>query len=149
VGVTSGAGTVTGNVSLTVDSTTTSKALSSGSATFTSSDNSALASPSAGDHVLSASYAAQGNFAASGPTVGNLHVNQASTTTAITSAATVIYPANGSVTVTVTSAAGAVTGNVSLTVDSTTTSKALSSGSATFTSSENSALTSPGPAVTR
>ena len=80
VTVTSSAGMVTGNVSLTVDSTTTSKALSSGSATFTSADNTALASPSAGNHNLSASYAAQGNFAASGPATGTLQVNKAQVT---------------------------------------------------------------------
>ncbi|HSE84647.1 MAG TPA: kelch repeat-containing protein [Candidatus Binatia bacterium] len=84
VTVSSAAGTVTGNVSLSVDGgTTISKALSSGSATFASTDIAALASPSAGDHSLSANYAAQGNFAASSAT-GNLHVNQASSTTVVT-----------------------------------------------------------------
>jgi len=66
------------------------KALSSGSATFTNTDIAALTSPSAGDHVLSASYAAQGNFAASSAT-GNLHVDQAPSITTVNCPASVIY----------------------------------------------------------
>src|SRR5439155_4641244 len=99
-------------------------------------------SPSAGDHSLSASYAEQGNFAASG-SPGTLHVNAAATTTAI-SAPTITYNANGSVTVTVTSTAGTVPGNVSLSVDGgAAVSKVLASGSASFTNSDIAALTSP------
>jgi len=100
VTVSSAAGTPTGNATLTVDggAPLTQALNGSGVATFT------ITSPSAGDHSLSASYAAQGNFAASGPASGTLHVNPAGTTTAI-SAPTVTYNANGSVTVTVTSAA--------------------------------------------
>lgn len=92
VSVSSGAGTPTGNVSLSVDGgTAVSKALSSGSATFTSTDIAALASPNAGNHSLSASYAAQGAFAASSAT-GTLAVSKASSTTTVTcSASTVIY----------------------------------------------------------
>ncbi len=86
VTVSSTSGTVTGNVFLTVDSTTTSKALTSGSATFGAVDNSALTKPSAGDHSLSASYAAQGNFAASGPAIGTLHVNSEAITATLTAA---------------------------------------------------------------
>src|SRR5439155_24893116 len=95
-----------------------------------------------GDHSLNANYPAQGNFAASSAT-GTLHVNPAATTTAI-SAPTVTYNANGSVTVTVASAAGTVLGNVSLSVDGgVAVSKALASGSASFTNSDIAALTSP------
>src|SRR5439155_1488262 len=145
VSMTSTAGTVTGNVSLSVDGgTAASKALSSGSATFSNTDIPALASPSAGDHTLSASYAAQGNFGA-GSATGTLHVNPAATTASI-SAPTITYNANGSVTVSMTSTAGTVTGNVSLSVDGgTAASKALSSGSATFSNTDIPALTSPSP----
>jgi hypothetical protein len=80
VTVTATAGTV--NVSLSVvGGAAVSKSLSSGSATFTNTDVAGLTSPSAGDHSLSSSNAAQGYFAASGPTLGTLHVNPASTTT--------------------------------------------------------------------
>ena len=69
VTVTSTAGTPTGTEMPAVDGgTPVSKALSSGSATFTNTDIAALTSPSAGDHTLSASYAAQGTFAASSAT---------------------------------------------------------------------------------
>jgi N-acetylneuraminic acid mutarotase len=68
------AGTPTGNVTLSVDGgAATSQALVSGSTTFT------IPTPNAGDHSLSASYAAQGNFNASSNT-GTLHVNQAQAT---------------------------------------------------------------------
>jgi hypothetical protein len=71
VTVTSAFGTVTGNVSLSVDGgIPILQALTGGSTTFT------LTSPSAADHSLSASYAAQGNFAASSA-LGTLHVNPA------------------------------------------------------------------------
>ena len=84
VTISSAAGTPTGNVTLAVDGgNPVSKALFGGSATFTSTDIAALTSPNAGDHSLSASYAAQGNFASSSAT-GNLHVNQASSTTTVT-----------------------------------------------------------------
>jgi hypothetical protein len=77
-------GMPTGNVTLAVDGgIPVSKALSGGTATFTSTDIAALTSPNAGDHTLSASYAAQGNFAASSAT-GNLHVDRASSTTTVT-----------------------------------------------------------------
>jgi len=70
VSVTSGAGTVTGNVSLTVDGgSAVTQALASGSTIFT------LSGLSAGSHNLSASYAAQGSFAA-GSTTGTLTVNK-------------------------------------------------------------------------
>ena len=70
VTVTSASGTLAGNLlSLTVDSgTPTSAALSNGSAVFT------INGLNAGDHSLTASYAAHGNFAASSST-GTLHVN--------------------------------------------------------------------------
>ena len=81
VTVTSLGGTVTGNVSLTVDGTTTyTQALASGSAIFTITTG-----LSVGPNSLSASYAAQNGFGASSMT-GSLQVNQAgSTTTAIKS----------------------------------------------------------------
>ena len=131
VTVSSTAGTPTGNVQLSVDgATATSLALTDGSATFT------LNSPSAGSHALSATYAAQGNFAAS-TTTGTLQVDQASTSSSI-SAPEITYNSDGSVTVTVSSTAGTPTGNVQLSVDGgTATSLALTDGSATFT------LTSP------
>ena len=82
--VSSAVGTPTGNVTLSVDGgTPVSKVLSGGSAIFTSTDITALTSPNAGDHSLSASYSTQGNFAASAAT-GNLHVNKASSTTTVT-----------------------------------------------------------------
>ena len=130
VTVSSTAGTPMGNATLIVDGgTPLTQALNgSGVATFT------LTSPSAGIHTLSASYAAQGNFAASGPTPGTLTVNAAATTTSI-SAPTVTYPANGVVTVTVSSTAGTPTGNATLIVDGgTPLTQALNgSGVATFT----------------
>src|SRR5439155_13730587 len=65
VTVSSGAGTPTGNVTLSVDGgTAVSKALASGSASFTNTDIAALTSPSAGDHSLNASYARQGEHTA-------------------------------------------------------------------------------------
>ena len=77
VTVNSTAGTVLGNVTLTVDGgAPLTGALSGGSATFT------LLQPNAGDHALVASFAAQGNFAASSAT-GNLHVNKAPTATTL------------------------------------------------------------------
>src|SRR5713101_7199015 len=141
--VNAAAGTPTENVPLAVDGgVAVSKALSSGSATFTNTDIAALGSPSAGNHPLSASYAAQGNFDTSTAS-GTLHVNRATTTAAI-SAPTITYNANGSVTVTVSSTAGTPTGNVTLAVDGgVAVSKALSSGSATFTNTDIAALASP------
>src|SRR5206468_2480455 len=61
--VNSGAGTPSGTVSLSVDgAAATTATLSGGQASFT------VASPAAGDHSLSAGYAAQGNFAGSSST---------------------------------------------------------------------------------
>jgi len=73
VTVSSSVGTPTGNVSLTVDGGPPLAAPLNGSgvATFT------ITAPSAGIHSLSASYAAQVNFAASGPAAGALTVYQA------------------------------------------------------------------------
>ena len=71
VKVTSPVGTPTGNVTLSVDAAVPiTQALVGGSAVFT------LTSPAAGDHSLVASYAAQGNFAASSATA-SLHVDPA------------------------------------------------------------------------
>jgi hypothetical protein len=126
--VSSGAGTPTGTVSLSVDGAAPlSGALdAAGTATFT------LAGLAAGSHSLSASYAAQSNFAASSAS-GSLTVNPAATTTAINAPA-VIFPSNGVVTVTVSSAAGVPGGNVSLSVDGgAPITQALAGGSSTFT----------------
>src|SRR5262249_10257806 len=71
VTVASAAGTPTGNVKLTVDNAPPlSAALNNGTALFM------IPSPKAGDHPLTASYAAQGNFAAS-LAAGSLHVDKA------------------------------------------------------------------------
>ena len=104
-------------MSLTVDNgSPVSKALSAVDATHSSATFN-VGVLNAGDHPLSASYAAQGNFASSTAT-GTLHVNQAATTTSI-SAPTVSYNPNGIVTVTVSAANGVPTpsGTVSLVVD--------------------------------
>ena len=127
VTVSSATGTPTGNVSLTIDGgTAVVQELTGGSTTFT------IPSPSAGSHTLNAAYAAQGAFGASSAS-GTLIVNQASTTTTITAPA-VTYGANGIVTVTVSSATGTPTGNVSLTIDGgTAVVQVLTGGSTTYT----------------
>jgi hypothetical protein len=80
VTVTSAQGTLNGNVSLTVDNgAPASQTLSGGSTTFTS------AGLAGGSHGLSATYAAQGNFAASSAT-GSLQVNQAQPSVSFTGA---------------------------------------------------------------
>jgi sugar lactone lactonase YvrE len=77
VSVSSGQGTVTGSVSLTVDNgSPLIQPLSSGSTTFS------VSGLGAGSHNLSASYAAQGNFGASSAS-GMLQVNQAIPTISI------------------------------------------------------------------
>lgn len=127
VTVSSAAGTPGGNVSLSVDGgAASSQALAGGSAVFT------IASPAAGSHTLNASYAAQGNFGASTGS-GTLTVNPAATGMTI-SAPAISFGANGFVTVSVTSAAGIVTGNVSLVVDGALpVIQPLANGSTTFT----------------
>src|SRR5262249_36863731 len=111
-------------------------------ATFTSTDIPALTSPTAGDHSLSASYAAQGNFAASTKT-GTLHVNPAATTTYF-NAPTHTYNPNTTVTVRRTSTARTVTGKLSLSAPGPPLSPyAPRCRSATFTSTDIPALTSP------
>jgi hypothetical protein len=123
-----GVPTVTGNVTLSVDGGPSQSAAlnASGQATFT------LTSPSAGSHALSASYAAQGNYAA-GAASGSLTVNQAATTLTL-SAPTITYNANAAVTLTVRSTAGTPIGNVSLSVDGgAALTQTLNNGSATFT----------------
>ncbi|MBI5216620.1 MAG: Ig-like domain repeat protein [Ignavibacteriae bacterium] len=127
VTVSSGVGTPTGNVSLSVDGgSAMTQSLVNGSTTFT------LTSPSAGDHSLSTTFSAQGNYDASSAS-GTLHVNRAPTTVSI-NAPTITYNANGSVTVTMTSASGTVLGDVSLSVDGgAATTQTLSNGSTTFT----------------
>jgi len=77
VTVTSTSGTVVGSVSLTVDGgAAVTQALTGGTTVFM------VTGPNAGDHALAATYAAQGNFAASSAT-GNLHVNPAPTSTTL------------------------------------------------------------------
>ena len=127
VTVSSAAGTPTGDVSLSVDGgAATTQGLINGSTTYT------IPSPSAGSHTLSAAYAAQGNFGASSAS-GTLGVGVGATTMTL-SAPGVTYNANGIVTVTVSSAAGTPTGNVSLNVDGgTTVVQDLTGGSTAFT----------------
>jgi FtsP/CotA-like multicopper oxidase with cupredoxin domain len=80
VTVTSAGGTVTGNVTLSVDGgAPISQALAGGSTIFT------LTTPAVGTHTLAASYLAQGIFAASSAT-GTLVVNQAPLTITASSA---------------------------------------------------------------
>ena len=91
VTVSSGSGTPTGNVTLSVDGgSAVSQSLTTGSATFTDSIVPALVSPSAGDHTLSASYAAQNGFEPSSAT-GTLHVDQAASTTVVSCPTNVTY----------------------------------------------------------
>jgi uncharacterized delta-60 repeat protein len=74
-------GTPIGNVSLTVDSgSPITQALVNGSSTFT------VSGLSAGDHALSATYAAQGYYAASTAT-GSIHVNPTRPTLSVTPSA--------------------------------------------------------------
>ncbi|MCU1296130.1 MAG: Kelch motif [Acidobacteriaceae bacterium] len=93
-----------------------------------------------GTYTIQYSYPGDKNFSAPtpNPNVSNsLTINAAATTTSI-SAPTVTFPANGSVTVTVSSTGLTPTGNVSLTVDGgNPISQALSNGAAVFS------LTSP------
>src|SRR5207253_5313407 len=99
-----------GNVVLTVDSTRLGpQALVGGSTVFS------LTTPSAGDHNLTAAYAAQGNFGGSSAS-GLLHVNAAPTTTNVVPA-NVTFPRNAPVIVTVASVAGVPSGAVTLSVD--------------------------------
>jgi hypothetical protein len=130
--VTSSAGVPGGTVTLRVDGATPqSQPLSNGAAVFT------MPGPGAGPHALHATYAAQGNFAASSADA-TLNVNQAPTTVTI-AAPMVTYNANGIVTLTVgTSGAPTPAGYVTLSVDGGVAQSAtLSGGTATFT------LTSP------
>ncbi len=134
--VSSAAGTPSGNVSLSVDGGTAQTAAldGNGHATFP------ITSPSAGSHTLSASYAAQGNFAASSAS-GSLSVNPAPTSVGI-NAPQITYNADGTVIVAVSAASGVptLTGSITLTVDGDSAdaqTQALSEGQATFT------LTSP------
>jgi CSLREA domain-containing protein len=95
VTVASAAGTPAGNVSLTVDGgSTLLQPLVNGSSTF------AISGLAAGDHSLSASYAAQGGYAPS-TISGSIHVNQATPTVAVSDAGGGYnggpYPANATV----------------------------------------------------
>jgi len=83
VSVTSGSSTPTGEISLSVDGgTAVSRTLVAGSYTFTSTDIPALATPNAGGHSLSASYAGAAGFVASSA-IGTLPVNRAPTVTTV------------------------------------------------------------------
>ena len=127
VSVTSGAGTPAGQVDLNVDGFDEGlQTLSGGSFTY------AIGGLNAGSRNLTASYAAQGNFASSSIT-GTLRVNPAATSTGII-APTITSDINGSITVTVGSGAGTPTGNVDLKVDGADKGpQSLSGGSATYT----------------
>jgi hypothetical protein len=128
VTVTVAAGTTvpTGSVSLTVDGgAATTQSLVGGSATFT------LTSPSAGTHLLSATYTPTGSFSGSSA-AGSLIVAAAPTSITIDAPA-VTSPASGVVTVTVSSAAGTPTGSVQLTGPGGAFVQPLVNGSATFT----------------
>ena len=92
--VTSGAGTVTGNVTLTVDGgAPLSQALNGGAAVFT------LLKPALGTRALVANFAAQGTFAASSAT-GSLLVNQAPLTITANNATRAFGAANPTFTAT-------------------------------------------------
>jgi hypothetical protein len=127
VTISSAAGTPTGDVSLSIDGDAAmTQALNNGFATFT------ITSPSFGSHALIATYAAQGNFGASIAS-GTLGVGPGATAMSL-SAPGITYGTDGSVTVTVSSAAGTPTGNVSLSVDGgTETTQGLIAGSIPFT----------------
>ena len=92
VSVSSGAGAVTGNVTLTVDAgAAVTLPLTGGTAVFDSTNTPALLAPAVGNHALVANFAAQNGFAASSGT-GTLVVNPAAL--AITaSSATIAYGA--------------------------------------------------------
>ena len=131
----SSAGTPTGSVSLAVDgSSAVSASLSSGQAQFT------VTGLSVGSHSLRATYASQGNFAASSAT-GILQVTSGSSTSGsssptglLISAPPVTFPSSALVTVTVNSNAGTPTGIVSLSVDGgAPLTASLSGGRAQFT----------------
>jgi hypothetical protein len=87
VTVSSGAGTPTGSVSLTVDGSTTTHGLVNGSSVFT------ITNPAAGSHTLNATYAAQGNFGASSAS-GTLTVNKAALTVTANNASKTYGDAN-------------------------------------------------------
>ncbi len=130
-----GAGTPTGNVVFTVDGAAQpAAALSGGQATFTTA-----APPSLGGHTVTATYGGDTNFSASPPSdTFSQTVNQASTTTALSSSANPsVFGQPVTVTATVVPVApgaGTPTGNVVFTVDGAAQpAAALSGGQATFT----------------
>jgi len=131
VNVTSQAGTVTGNVSLSVDGgTALVQALSSGQSVFT------LNGITAGNHSLNANYAAQGIFTASSDT-GALLVNKATPTISLAPSANpspVFSPLT--FTATVSSSVSTPTGSV-IFYDGTTAkgSGGVAAGVATYTTS--------------
>jgi hypothetical protein len=108
VGVTSGQGTVTGNVALTVDNASPlTQVLSGGSTVFT------ISGLAAGSHSLIARYTAQGSFAASSATATQT-VNQASSNIVLASSGSpTIWGQNVSFTAAITPQNGGVaTGTV-------------------------------------
>ena len=127
VSVSSTAGTPTGNVSMAIDNNpAVSQALVNGSTVF------AIPLLSVGTHTVVVSYAAQGIFggtSANGPLVVNPAITSINFSTSPMS-----FNSNGSVAVTVASAAGTPPGNVSLTVDNgAPLSQSLLNGATTFT----------------
>src|SRR5206468_4094239 len=127
--------TPTGSVTLTLDGGQAQTAtLVNGQASFTVTGPDVTHNP----HTLAASYTpANNNYAASSAST-TVNSNQSTTSVAV-SAPAVTYNANGVVTVTVSSADGTPSGNVTLSVDGGAAQSATlnASGQATFT------LTSP------
>ena len=128
------AGTPTGNMTLSVDGgAAQARAVdAAGTATF------AVTKPTGGDHGLSASYVAQGNFDASGAT-GTLHVSRADTSTTARASQNPADPGQSiTFTATVTSGAEKPTGSVTFqdaSTNTTTTVALDSAGQATLTTS--------------
>ncbi len=128
VTVSSAAGTPAGNVSLSVDGgAATTQGLINGSTTFT------IYQSERRKPYLECDVCCTGELFGASSASGTLGVGVGATTMTL-SAPAVTYGANGIVTVTVSSAAGTPTGNVSLSVDGgAATTQALVGGSTTFT----------------
>lgn len=139
-----GSGTPTGTVTFTVDGQAqTPSSLSGGIATF----NTSILSVSATGHTVSAAYNGDANFKnSSGSLTGGQVVNQASTTTGVTSSQNPsVYGQSVTFTATVSAnspGSGTPTGTVTFTVDGVAQAPlALSGGTASFNTSSLSAST--------
>ncbi len=131
VSVTSGQNTVTGNVSLAVDSgSPITQALSGGSSTFT------ISGLTGGSHSLTASFAAQNGFAASSAT-GSQQVQQAQPTVSFTGApASASYNSTFTVTATTNASTTAtITASGSCSVSGTTVAMTSGAGICNLTAS--------------